>query len=174
MLKRVVFVFFLITLTSAMPSYSIPPAPWEIEELDNAPAPDFKLKSVDGQEVSLSSLKGKVVLLNFWATWCDPCRDEMPSLNKLYKEFKDKNFVVLGISSENARDVKAFLNSNPLEFLMLIAPNSSVSKSYKVFMMPTSFLIDKKGRIVNKYLGQRQWLDRQIKEEITKAINSSD
>jgi len=145
-----------------------PPSPYAIEKLSGQKAPDFTLKDINGNPVSLSSFKGKVVLLNFWATWCPPCRAEIPSMNKLQQMLKNKGLVILAVSTDRAVvDVKDFLKKNPVTFTIVVDYNLSVSRSlYKVFMMPTTFLIDKKGVIVEKYFGEQDWTDPEIIKEI--------
>lgn len=145
-----------------------PPSPYAVEKLSGQKAPDFTLKDINGNQVSLSSFKGKVVLLNFWATWCPPCKAEMPSMNRLQQLLKNKGFVILAVSTDRAVvDVKDFLKKNPVNFTVLADYNLNVSRSlYKVFMMPTTFLIDKRGIIVEKYFGEQDWTDPEIIKEI--------
>lgn len=147
---------------------SQPPSPYAVEKLSGQKAPDFTLKDINGNPVSLSSFKGKVVLLNFWATWCPPCRAEIPSMNKLQQMLKNRGLVILAVSTDRAVvTVKDFLKNNPVNFTVVVDYNLSVSRSlYKVFMMPTTFLIDKKGIIVEKYFGEQDWTDPDIIKEI--------
>jgi peroxiredoxin len=142
--------------------------PWEADELIGRQSPDFTLRTPDGGKMALSSLSGKVVLVNFWATWCEPCREEMPSMNKLYNKLKNKGFVVLAVSSDNSPEsVRNFIKKVPVDFPVLLDEDSRVSvKLFKVFAQPMSFLIDKKGRIVKKYFGSIDWTDKSIVEEI--------
>jgi peroxiredoxin len=145
-----------------------PPSPYAVEKLSGQKAPDFTLKDINGNQVSLSSFKGKVVLLNFWATWCPPCRAEMPSMNKLQQMLKNKGLVIIAISTDSRIDEpKYFIKQNPVDFTVLHDSNLKVSRNlYKVFMMPTTFLIDKKGVIVEKYFGEQDWTDPDIIKEI--------
>lgn len=145
-----------------------PPSPFDIEKTTGQKAPDFTLKDLNGYQVSLSSFKGKVVLLNFWATWCPPCRDEIPSMNKLSQQMKNKKFIILAVSTDRAVvDVKDFIKKHPMNFPVLVDYNLSVSKSlYKIFMVPTSLLIDKNGVIVDKYFGEQDWTDPEIVQQI--------
>lgn len=149
-------------------SHAQPPSPYAVEKLSGQKAPDFTLKDINGNPVSLSSFKGKVVLLNFWATWCPPCRAEIPSMNKLQQMLKNRGLVILAVSTDRAVvDVKDFLKKNPVAFTVVVDYNLSVSRSlYKVFMMPTTFLIDRKGVIVEKYFGEQDWTDPDIIKEI--------
>ena len=131
-------------------------------------AEDFTLNDLNGKKVSLSSFKGKVVLLNFWATWCPPCRAEMPSLEKLYQRLKDKGFTVLAVATDRAAvDVKDYLKAQPLSFTILLDGNLKISRErYKVFMMPTTFLIDKRGVVVEKFYGEEDWMDPETIKQI--------
>jgi len=119
------------------------------------PAPDFKLRDLDGKQVQLASLKGKVVLLDFWATWCGPCRDEMPRLDTLSKEFKDKNVVVLGIDEgEDDETVRGFIKKNGYQLPVLRAsPGDIVVENYAAHALPSLVLIDKNGIVADYRVG---------------------
>ena len=148
--------------------FAQPPSPFAVDKLSGQRAPDFTLKDINGNPVSMSSFKGKVVLLNFWATWCPPCRAEIPSMNKLYQKLKNRGFVILAVSTDRAVvDVKDFLKTMPVNFPVVVDYNLTVSRSlYKVFMLPTTFLIDRKGVIVEKYFGDQDWTEPEIIKEI--------
>ncbi|MBF0555874.1 MAG: TlpA family protein disulfide reductase [Nitrospirae bacterium] len=135
-------------------------------------APDFTLKSIDGSVVSLSSYKGKVILLNFWATWCSPCRDEMPSLNKLYLKYKDSGLVVLAVSTDDSsRVVERFMANNHVDFPVLLDSGMKISKhKYRVNAQPATFIISKDGKIINKYFGSVNWMDDTIQKEIVALL----
>lgn len=127
-------------------------------------APEFELQDLSGELVSLKSFRGKAVLLNFWATWCAPCREEMPSLNALYKRYKDQGFVVLGVSvDENDGDVgskqtiESFLKIIPVDFPILLDPKQSLATTYETFRIPQSFFIDPEGRVVGKVSGPQDY-----------------
>ncbi|MBI5641535.1 MAG: TlpA family protein disulfide reductase [Nitrospirae bacterium] len=148
-----------------------PVSPMEIERLDKTPAPDFSLKDLNGKSVSLSSFKGKVVLLNFWATWCPSCKAEMPSLNSLYNEMKPRGLEIVAVSTDKSlNDVKGYLSKKGLDFLVLMDESRSVTKQYKVFSLPTTFLIDKNGIIVEKFYGDYDWTEQEIKQKIEKLL----
>lgn len=134
-------------------------APWEIEDIMGKQAPPFSLKNLDGRPLSLADYKGKVVLINFWATWCKPCRVEMPSLNKLFKKYGKQGLVVIGVSIDKTRDpVREFLEEIPLDFPIVLDSDTSVSKNYKVFAFPTTFLIDRGGILKEKFIGEMDWM----------------
>jgi len=146
-------------------------SPLEADKQTNAKAPDFTLKDVQGSNVSLSSLKGKVVLLNFWASWCPPCKAEMPSMNTLYKEIRAKGFEIVAVSTDNSLSpIKEFLAKSRVDFIVLFDEKKAVSREYKVFSMPTTFLIDRKGFIVEKYYGEYDWTDPEVKKQINKLL----
>ena len=114
----------------------------------NAPAPDFVLDSNTGKPIKLSSLKGQVVMINFWATWCGPCRKEMPLLDSIYKQYKDKGFTLLGVNVEpDPKMANDWLKKTPVSFPVLYDVKSDVSSLYKVTGMPTTVFIDKKGNV---------------------------
>ncbi len=117
-----------------------------------AAAPDFTLRNISGKQVSLSDYKGKVVLINFWATWCAPCLTEMPHIQKLYVENKDKGFEVLAISVDEARDaskVKPLIKRNGFTFEVLLDKQTKVVKVYNPDQtFPLNVLVDRKGEIV--------------------------
>ncbi len=131
-------------------------------------APTFTLTDITGKKVSLSDFKGKVVLLNFWATWCVPCREEMLPLNKLYADLKNKGFVVLAVSIDPAEEsVKTFITEKAITFPVVMDSEKEVYFDlYAVLVLPTSFLIDKNGMIVEKILGEMDWGSPEIKEKI--------
>ena len=122
-------------------------------------APDFTFPEIDGVEVSLSDFKGKVVLVNIWATWCKPCVDEMPSMEKLYKKFNGQNFEILAVSIDEAgRDsVAPFMSKYKLTFPALIDSKGTIISLYGATGVPESFIIDKNGILVNKIVGATNW-----------------
>lgn len=118
-------------------------------------APDFDLRTVDGQTVRLSDYRGQVVLLNTWATWCPPCRAEMPQLEAYYREHQGQGFVVLAVNSEESSEtVAAFLRSQDFTFPVVLDPEGTVMNSYQVRGLPTSFFIDRKGVMRGMWTGQ--------------------
>ncbi|HWI61925.1 MAG TPA: thiol-disulfide oxidoreductase ResA [Symbiobacteriaceae bacterium] len=122
---------------------------------NGAKAPDFELKTTDGTAIKLSDLKGKAVMLNFFATWCPPCRAEMPALQEVYKEYEAKGFVVLAINlNESNLAVNQFRDKLGLTFPIVIDKDDHVSKLYDIVPLPTSYFINKDGVVVGKWTGE--------------------
>ncbi|MFC2014493.1 peroxiredoxin family protein [Chloroflexota bacterium] len=111
-------------------------------------APDFTLSDLDGNQVSLSDFRGKTVFLNYWATWCPPCRAEMPEMEAVYQEYKDKDVVIIGIDiRENEETVRRFVQDGNYNWTFLLDTSGAVATSYEVVAIPTSFFLDKNGII---------------------------
>jgi len=132
-------------------------------------APDFTLKGLDGKEVKLSDFKNKVVILDFWATWCPPCRKGIPDLIELQKEFK-KDLVVIGISldTDSKEDVPGFVKNYGINYHVVYGDGKVVNAYGGVSAIPTSFIIDKKGNVQNKHVGliAKEILQKEIKSLI--------
>jgi peroxiredoxin len=145
---------YLGSASSSRPSHE----PVKLLSLGDA-APDFQLEDTTGKKFSLSDLRGKVVLVNFWATWCPPCRAEMPSMEKLNQAMVGEDFVMLAINvEENARAVvPAFLEKSPHTFSVLYDDLGVVQKLYGVYNFPKSFVIRKDGIIDDKVIGAIDW-----------------
>ncbi|MBC8288561.1 MAG: TlpA family protein disulfide reductase [Nitrospinae bacterium] len=123
------------------------------------PAPNFTLKSLNGEEVSLSQQRGKYVLVNFWATWCGPCKMEMPSLETLYQRFKSKKFSLLAVSNDmfGAQIVEPFITAHKLSFPVLLDQQLQASNKFGVVSLPTTFMIDPEGNIIGELRGAEDW-----------------
>jgi len=114
----------------------------------SGPAPDFNLGARGGKNVALSGLRGQVVMINFWATWCGPCRQEMPLLEQMYKKYKPMGFTLLGVNVEpDPSGAEGWLAGTPVTFPILFDRENRVSKLYNVSGMPSSVLIDRKGNV---------------------------
>jgi len=119
---------------------------------------DFTLPTLSGDTQTLSALKGKVVFLNFWATWCGPCRVEMPSMEALHNLYAEKGLEILAVNSgEKQPEVLAFMQNNNLSFPAVLDSDGKVSTSYGVQAIPTTFLIDREGKIVVRLVGSINW-----------------
>ena len=139
------------TTLAAPARVSSAPAP-----VAGAPAPDFSLKSLDGQQVSLSQFKGHPVLINFWASWCPPCRLEMPDLVKAYTAHKAEGFVLLGLNAtslDSLPDVKAFVKEFGMTFPVLLDEDGSVAALYRLRGLPLSVFVDRQGIISRLNIG---------------------
>lgn len=130
-----------------------------IQSIKNKKAPNFYLKGLNGEKVELKSFKGKVVFLNFWATWCGPCKEEMPSMEALYKQFKEKDFVFLTISVdyEGGKKVREFIEKHHYTIPVLLDPKCETLDLYEVKGIPTTIIIGKKGIMIGKAIGPRNW-----------------
>jgi peroxiredoxin len=132
---------------------------------------DFTLKDLNGVEKTLSDYRGKVVFLNFWATWCLPCRAEMPSMQKLHEKLKDEDFVMLAVALDKSKSkIVDFVKQGKYTFSVLVDSENRVARRYRVAGIPTTFLIDKKGMVVEKVVGGRDWADPEIVRAIKRII----
>ena len=130
--------------------------------LAGMPAPGFTLSGLDGRPVSLKDYRGKVVFLNVWATWCPSCREEMPSMEKLYRELKGEPFEILAVSVDvtGAKAVAPFMAARKLSFPAFLDPEgATIAKPYGVTGVPESFIIDKQGIIAKVVIGPIDWAD---------------
>jgi cytochrome c biogenesis protein CcmG/thiol:disulfide interchange protein DsbE len=127
-------------------------------------APDFSLKDLNDKKVGLKQFKGKIIFLNFWATWCGPCKEEMPSLEVLHQQFKEKNFVLLAISVdyEGLKPVQEFIKKHQYTFPVLIDPKCETLDLFEVKGIPATFLIDKKGKMIGQAIGPRNWKSPEV------------
>ncbi|MCB2296505.1 TlpA disulfide reductase family protein [Clostridium tagluense] len=115
---------------------------------------NFNLKDLNGKDVSLNDFKGKKVFLNFWASWCPPCKAEMPDIEKLYQQTKDSDLVILSVNiGEDKATAKSFIDNNKYNFTVLVDSNQNVAAQYNISALPTSFFIDKEGNIVSTIKG---------------------
>jgi len=128
-------------------------------------APDFTLPKIGGGEVRLADSAGSVRLVDFWATWCAPCREEIPMLNELQLEYRGRGFEILAISSESASVVEEFLADHPVDYLNLVG-TEELEGEYGVMGMPTGFLLDGEGRVAEVFFGAkpRSALQKKIEE----------
>lgn len=119
---------------------------------------EIRLKDLNGKQVNLSELRGKIVFLNFWTTWCPTCIIEMPSMQKLHQMFKDKDFAVVAINlQESASQVKTFFKELKLTFTALLDTSGDVGAEFGIRSIPTTFILDKNGSIIGKVMGPREW-----------------
>ena len=132
-------------------------------------APDFSIKTDDGRTISKSDFGGQLLVLNFWATWCPPCIEEIPSLNAFARQMKDKGVVVLGVSvDKNESTYKSFLGQVPLEFTTARDPDANISSSYGTFKYPETYIIGRNGKVLQKHIGPQIW----TRPELVNGIQS--
>jgi cytochrome c biogenesis protein CcmG/thiol:disulfide interchange protein DsbE len=139
-------------------------------------APDFVLPNLDDKSVRLSDYRGKVVFLNFWATWCKPCREEMPSMEVLYKNFDRDGLVVLAVSIDRVttkKDIPPFISSMNLTFPVLVDSWGQTDKRYKLMGVPETYIIDQQGILREKIIGPRDWTVLDNLHTITGLLKSS-
>jgi peroxiredoxin len=138
-------------------------------------AANFTLDTLDGHKISLADFHGKVVFLNIWATWCGPCREEMPSMETLYDELKgNKDFVMLAVSQDTKgrTAVARYVQKNGYHFTILLDPDNKVGESYDVSGVPETFIIDRKGRIVAHHMGAFDWSRPDVKDALKELLAS--
>ena len=140
-------------------------------------APEFSLPVAEGRDVSLSALRGRVVFVNFWATWCAPCREEAPSLERLYESLRGEGLEVLGISIDSEQDeaeVQRFARDLGLTFPLPRDPDKRVYAAYQASGVPETFLVDRAGRILERFVGPQDWDDPRYARAIRHALASGE
>jgi len=142
--------------------------------LEGKKAPEFSLSDSSNQTKSLRDYQGKVVLLNFWATWCGPCVSEMESLEKLYQRFQGKEFTVLAVSldEEGWKAIEEFLKKNPVTFPILLDQEMKTADLYGTYKVPETYLIDAQGNVVEKIFGPQDWAEEKWFKKIEGIISS--
>jgi peroxiredoxin len=122
-------------------------------------APDFALENLDGKKVRLSDFRGKPVLLNFWATWCEACKKEFPAMQRLYSQLKDDGFEIVAVSVDrrNRDRIEEFVKTYQIDFPILLDPNQQARRGYYIMGLPTSYLIDSQGYLRGFISGARAW-----------------
>jgi thiol-disulfide isomerase/thioredoxin len=167
-------VISLLSVTPAAAELPLPELSHELTRLSPPiEAPAFQLEDMDGEKYSLESYRGKVVLLNFWATWCPPCRREIPSMEALHQAFKDEAFAILAINEWETEDhVFAFMGQLPVEpgFPILFDLDSEVAQSFGVMGLPTTLLLDTQGKIVYRAVGGRDFDHPEVKKIIRELL----
>jgi thiol-disulfide isomerase/thioredoxin len=145
---------------------------WPASAADGAvPAPAFTLASRAGGDVSLADLKGQVVMINFWASWCGPCRQEFPALDQIYAKYRPMGFTLVAINVESDKaNAERFLGATPVSFPILFDPENKVSGSYGVSGMPTTVLIDRQGRVRWQHRAYKPGDEAKYIEQIRAAL----
>ena len=136
-----------------------------------AAAPDFAAKSDSGRNVRLSELRGQVVLINFWASWCSPCRQELPLLNKIYTQYRNAGFMLLAVNvDDNRKDADAMLKRLNLRFPTLFDGSKKVAKLYGVDTMPATLVIDRDGRVRYVHRGYYDGYERKYEQQVRELL----
>jgi len=135
-------------------------------------APDFVLNTLDGREVRLSDHRGHVVFLNFWATWCGPCKVEMPTMERLYREYRRQGFAILAVSGdpEGPAVTKPYREALGLTFTIAHDPDAVVMRLYGVRTLPVTYLVDREGVITHQIFGARDWQDAEARDGIRRLL----
>ncbi len=127
---------------------------------DTPPAPDFSLLDMDGEVYRLSDFRGRVVIVNFWATWCPPCREEMPSMQRAWEQLQTEGILMVGINvGEDEDTIFQFTADYPVDFPLLMDSDSAVTGQWPVRGLPTTYVVDPAGRLVYQAIGSREWDD---------------
>jgi len=134
-------------------------------------APDFALQDLDGKTHRLSDYRGKLVIVNFWATWCPPCRREIPSMERLYADLKGRQFVILGVEvGEDWDVVQPFVEQMKIKYPILLDRHAALSPQWHMMGLPTSYVIDPHGHITNVIVGGRDWSDPQLRAQLIRLL----
>ena len=170
----------LLTVMSAIGypalAESYPPTDGEIRGFvllkQRGEVPDQPFMTGEAKELRLEDFKGKVVLLNFWATWCGPCRQELPELNQLHDKLSGQGLVIMGMNIDNkTQDVFSFLKDVPVNFPVLLDPKQKISQSYSVSGMPNTFILDRDGKVRHIHKGYQPGVIDQYEKEIRTLLN---
>ncbi|MCP5441704.1 MAG: redoxin domain-containing protein [Chromatiaceae bacterium] len=167
--------FLLIAVLLPQLAVGATPLPQTLTLIEERPtAPDFSLLDLDGEVHRLSSLRGRPVIINFWATWCPPCREEMPSMQRAWERLETEGVILLAVNvGEDPDTVFQFTANYPVEFPILFDRDGAVSGAWPVVGLPTTFVIDPQGRIVYRAIGGREWDDQTLLEPVLELRNSS-
>ncbi len=163
----------LLSLLSGVAQATAPLANlFVVPEVTRHAAPNFFSENLSDGSIGLEDYKGKIVLLNFWAAWCMPCRAEMPGMETLWQKYKEQGLVVVAVSvDEGSRgQVETFSKLLDLSFPILLDPESKVRNLYKVSHMPTSFLIDRNGKIISRIVGTEEWTSPEAVQLVEKLL----
>lgn len=146
-----------------------------LKEIAERPvAPDFALPDIDGQMHRLSDYLGKVVVVNFWATWCPPCREEMPAMQRAWEQLRDEGIVILAVNiGENEDQIFTFTGNYAVDFPLLMDRDSSAIRQWPIKGLPTSYVVDPTGRVVYRAIGGRAWDEPEILEQL-RALKPSE
>jgi len=166
---------FLVVILAALfwsrsPSGRMPEGAWLEAGKREAIDLSGSFETLDGKAVSPEELKGKPLFLNVWATWCGPCRLEMPSMAELYREMSPRGLQMIAVTDEDAETVRAFLAKNRYPFTVLLDPENTLSGRFDISAIPTTFIVDDEGRLAYRHVGFNQWNSPQVRLEIGKLL----
>ena len=143
----------------------------QLPSWSGGPAPTLRLLDLDGKEHALEAYRGKVVLINFWATWCEPCKDEMPSIERLRRSLEGRPFAVLAVNlAEPDSRVQRFLREVPLGFPVLMDRDTAAAKAWKARVLPATYIVGPDGRIRYSYLGELDWSREPVRKQIAELL----
>ena len=157
------FLLLFVVACDATPAQSLTPL------ADKPKAPAFKLMDMDDEVHKLADYKGKPIIINFWATWCPPCREELPSMNRAWEKVKGDGIEMLAINvGEDEDTIFAFSGEYPIDFTVLLDESGKEINNWPIKGLPTTFVIDPEGRIVYQAIGGREWDDDELLELVRK------
>ncbi len=170
-MKKLLFLFVLL---AAAPVHAIKPGRGLTEVPDHPRAPDFSLPDIDGEKHSLSDYRGKVLIVNFWATWCPPCRAEMPSMERAWKRYQGRGLVIVAVNVGEGEDaIFQFTAEHPVTFPIVLDEDSKVVTDWGVRGLPTTFVVDPQGRVVYRAIGGREWDDPALLDKVMALASST-
>lgn len=138
------------------------------------PAPDFALKDLKGSVVRLSDLRGKILVLDFWATWCEPCKQSIPVFESFSRKYPGKDVEVVGISEDAyAEDVVPFVKAHKMSYRVLLDPDNAVQESYRIYGLPSTVIVDRKGMIRESWAGFSESTEREIARSVESLMSES-
>lgn len=165
-MKRLLLALLFALSSSAVAAGELKPLPL------SKPAPELTLPTLNGGMASLEQLRGRVVLVNFWAVWCPPCRKEMPSMARLAEKMSNRSFAILGVNvGESPEEIRAFLKQVPVNFPILLDAEGEHLKPWQVFAFPTSYVVDKQGRLRLGLFGSIEWDDPETVAKLEALLN---
>ena len=159
---------FLLVLAAA---WACAAGAQELKPWAGGATPALVLQDLEGRSHSLESYRGKVVLINFWATWCEPCREEMPSIDRLRKSLDGRPFVVLAVNlAEPPSRIRGYLQKVPLGFSVLLDRDTAVAKAFKARILPATFIVGPDGKIRYSYVGELDWSQEKVHRTIAALL----
>jgi thiol-disulfide isomerase/thioredoxin len=157
---------FLLAVALSAPVFAQPLKPWT-----EVATPPLELVDLQGKTHRLSDYRGKVVLVNFWATWCAPCRDEMPSLERLRASLEGRPFALLAVNlGESEPRIRQFLDTVPVSFTVLLDRNASTAKPWQARILPATYVLGLRGEPVYRHLGELDWSQPEVRRQIVELM----